>query len=108
MKHLIDRKVAGIYLVNCLHQIIKLWETLFSTVIFINDSRTGWRYAAFSFVFSRKCQTLMFTGMMVEPESAALHIGNICQTVILIYLYQSVLQILRMCKLPAVNNPCFQ
>ena len=49
----------------------------------------------------------MFTGMMVEPKTAAFYKWHIGKTVILCYLYKSILQILWMREFPMIDNPCF-
>ncbi len=49
----------------------------------------------------------MLAGMVVKPQTAALHKGHIGQTVVFIYFHQTVLQILGVGKFPVVNDSGF-
>jgi hypothetical protein len=54
---------------------------LFRTVIIVNYPGRTRRQSALAFIFSGQLQTLLFAGVMVEPESAARYIGNVCEDI---------------------------
>jgi hypothetical protein len=62
-------------------------------VVADDPSRTGSR-DALAFIFADKLEALLFTGMMVEPESAPRHIGNIGEDIVAAYCYFAILQVL--------------
>ena len=105
--YLIDGKITWINLINSLHHIVKLRKSLSASIILIDYSSARWSYTTLPLVFTLKCQSLMLTWMMIEPKSATLNKWHICKAVILRNLNQSVLKILRMRKLPMINNSRF-
>jgi len=106
VKDLINRKICRIYFINSFHHIVKLWKLLFATIILINNTCTGWGNTALSLILSCKLLSLMLTGVVIKPKSTALYIRNICKTIILCDLNQSILQILWMGKFPVIDNSC--
>ena len=108
MLYLFDRQITGIDLINGLHHLIKVGETLFSAVVLINNPCAGRCDPALAFILALQLITLKFTGVMIKPESAAFYKRNICQAVIFIDLDQTILKILRMHKFPMVDHTRFQ
>ena len=82
-------------------------KTLISAVVFVNNSGTGRSQTALPLVFAFQFEPFKLAGVMVEPKAAAFYKGDICQTVILRDLDETILQILRMCKFPMVDDACF-
>ena len=83
--------MTGVHLVHGLHHLIKMRETLISAVVFVDNPGTGRGQTALSFVFAFQLEPLELAGMMVEPKAAAFYKVDICQTVILCDLDETVL-----------------
>ena len=65
-------------------------------------------YPAFALIFAFKLISLELAGVVIEPEAAALNEGDIGEAVVFVYFHKTVLEILRVCELPAVYDTCFE
>ena len=91
IKNLVFCKISAVHLVNGGHHIVVVAEAFLSAVIIIDNSCTGGRDTAFSLILSLKLISFKFAGMVIEPESAALHKGNVGEAVVLGDLDKTVL-----------------
>ena len=103
IQYLFTGEVSAVDLIDCFHEVVEVREAFLAAVVLIYNTRTARGDAAFTLVLTLVFSALLLAGVVIKPESAALHERNIRQYVIFGHRDQSVLKILRVGKCPGIR-----